>query len=410
MPGLNVTYEESVAWILSAQNLGMKLGLDTMRRVASILDNPEDDLEFIHVAGTNGKGSTCAFMESIARAHGLRSGLYTSPHLVDIRERFQVDRVPIGKEDFARHAAQLRSAVAGLEPHPTYFELVTSLALLFFREAGVDLVVWETGMGGRLDATNIVVPRAAVITSIGIDHSRWLGHTPALIAGEKAGIFKAGVPAVTCAQLPEVAEVLAKRAELLGIPLRVVEPLPEHTPLGLAGQHQLTNAALAVAGLEAAGFSLDAGRTARALEGTQWAGRMQIVEQYMLDGAHNPDGMRALVGEWERRFARRKTPVIFGALSDKDTSGLICEVARIAKRLYLVPVQSSRSATPQALAQVAAEAAPDVPLEIASTLEEAMRGALAARGDRDLDVPVLVTGSLFLVGEALARLGWQAGG
>ncbi len=398
-----MTFSQSVEWLLATQLFGIKLGLDNMAQLAAGLGHPEKDLRFVHVAGTNGKGSTCAFAESIARASGMRTGLYTSPHLVDVRERFQTNRRPISPGDFARHATRLRELVDGSEVQPTYFELTTALALMHFREMSVDLVIWETGMGGRLDATNIVSPVVSVITPIALDHTRWLGSTVAQIAGEKAGIIKPRCPVVTCWQHPDVMTVLESVAEERPAPLIVAPPVSPDCPLGLPGEHQRTNAGLAAAAMQNVP-SIDANAVERGLATAFWPGRFQRLGWFLLDGAHNPHAIGTVVQEWRRRFGSRKTTIVFGALSDKAIPEMLTVLASIALRIIAVPVRSERTATLPELMSRIALTVPEAGLMGETTVEAGLRRAEEVC---DMECPILVTGSLFLVGEALQILGWS---
>src|SRR5258708_4967988 len=247
--------------------------------------NPHERLRFIHVAGTNGKGSTCAMLESIYRAAGLRVGLFTSPHLVSFGERIQVDRKVIAADEVARAVSELQPLLESFprDAHPTFFELVTVMALKYFAEQRCELVVWETGLGGRLDATNIVTPLASVITNIALDHEQWLGDTLAKIAAEKAGIFKRGVAILTPANQPQALEVIKATAAAMKAPLTVVDAAAVarfKTPIALRGGHQRTNAALALATVAVLQEILPVTGTAirRGLEAVQWPGRLQLLD------------------------------------------------------------------------------------------------------------------------------------
>src|SRR5690348_6967410 len=205
-----MTYAEAIQFLYSLQLFGANFGLETPRKLAALAGNPQDNLRFIHVAGTNGKGSTCAMLESIYRAAGLKVGLFTSPHLVSFRERIQINREWISQTDVVQLVQEMQQLLKNFSPaaHPSFFELVTVMALRYFAEKGCELVMWETGLGGRLDATNIVTPLASVITNIQFDHERWLGPTLAAIAYEKAGIIKPGIPVLTAADQPAALEVI----------------------------------------------------------------------------------------------------------------------------------------------------------------------------------------------------------
>ncbi len=219
-----MTYAEAIHFLYDLRLFGLKLGLENTFKLAALAGNPQERLRFIHVAGTNGKGSTCAMLESIHRTAGLRVGLFTSPHLVSFRERIQVDRQLMSEADVTRLVSELRPLLKQFpaDHHPTFFEVVTVMALRHFAERQCDLVIWETGMGGRLDATNIVTPLASVITNIGFDHQQWLGDTLAKIASEKSGIIKPGVPVITATDEPEALAVVEETAKRLAAPLTKV--------------------------------------------------------------------------------------------------------------------------------------------------------------------------------------------
>lgn len=407
-----MTYPEALNHLGSARRFGMKLGLDLMRGLASRLDDPQKRLRFIHLAGTNGKGSTAAFCESCLRADGSRVGLYTSPHLVSIRERIQVDRVPISESDFARGMKEIMAAAEG---EPTFFELMTTLALWHFAREKVDWVVWETGLGGRLDATNIVRPEVSVITNIGLDHTQYLGTTLGEIAREKAGIIKPGVPVVSGIGEGEAAEIVAAESRRLHAPLSVVKKVVAAQNLGLRegrqmarfdgrdyvlgpiGGHQVANAACALAALRQLSVPPSPDAIARGLETTSWAGRFQIVSEtplMVLDGAHNTEAMERLLETWREFLASRgregeRAHLLFASVSDKDISGVARLLLPNIAEVTLARLQNERSADPAALAHYFA----GVPCQVIESVS-----AFHPTASR----PVLATGSLFLVGEMLA--------
>src|SRR5207237_6228391 len=224
--GPAMTYPEAIQFLYDLRWFGLKLGLDNTFKLAALAGNPQERLRFIHVAGTNGKGSTCAMLETIYRAAGLKTGLFTSPHLVSFCERIQVNRVPIAEGEVARLVSELRLVLQQFpaDAHPTFFAVVTIMALKYFQEQSCDLVIWETGLGGRLDATNIVTPLTSVITNVQFDHQEWLGDTLAQIAYEKAGIIKPGVPVVTAMDATEALEVIVKTAREKNARLAKVGP------------------------------------------------------------------------------------------------------------------------------------------------------------------------------------------
>lgn len=407
-----MTYPEAIQYLGATRRFGMKLGLDLMRGLAARLGHPQERLRFIHLAGTNGKGSTAAFCESCLRAGGARVGLYTSPHLVSIRERIQVDRVPISEDDFARG---MEVIIAVAEGEPTFFELMTALALWHFAREKVDWVVWETGLGGRLDATNIVRPEVSVITNIGLDHTQYLGTTLGEIAREKAGIIKPGVPVVSGIAEGEAAGIIAGESRRLDAPLHLVREEIAAQNLGLRdgrqmarfdgrdyvlgpiGGHQVANAACALAALRQLAAPLSPDAIARGLEATSWAGRFQIVAETpltVLDGAHNTEAMAKLIETWREFLASRgradeRAHLLFASVSDKDISGVARLLLPHVAEVTLARLQNERSADPAALAHHF----PGVPCHLIESV-----AAFRPSSSR----PVLATGSLFLVGEMLA--------
>jgi dihydrofolate synthase / folylpolyglutamate synthase len=388
-----VTYAAALDWLYSSQKFGIKLGLDNIRRLLGELGRPEAGLKFLHVAGTNGKGSTCAMLDAALRAQGYRTGLYTSPHLVGFRERIRVDGRMIPEIDTAIGLDAIRGLSASWEHSPTYFEITTALAVWHFARAKCDYVVLETGMGGRLDSTNAVLPVVSILTPIAMDHTQWLGDTIEKIAAEKAGILKPGVPAVSAPQSPEARQVLERTAASVSAPLRFVEE-PWPRAIGLAGRHQKWNAALAAAALEAAGISVTEENLAAGLRDVVWPGRFQAVgERIILDGAHNPHAAVQLAQTWRDAFGNDKALVIFGALRDKHYAEILEILAPIAERFLFVPVESERAEDPKEIAKSRPEG------EACDSLAAALRQAEAHRGR------VLVTGSLFLLGEAMELLG-----
>ena len=408
-----MTYAETIQFLYGLRLFGLKLGLENTRQLAARAGHPERDLRFIHVAGTNGKGSTCAMLEAVYRASGRRVGLFTSPHLVSFRERIQVDRRLISEAEVVDGVATLRPWLADVpaDHHPTFFEVVTVLALRYFAAAHCDLVIWETGLGGRLDATNIVTPLATVITNIQLDHQKWLGNTRAEIAAEKAGIIKPHVPVLTGADAPDALEVieriaLDRKAPLTRVPREHADRLlPQNLTLALAGEHQRLNAALAVATVQllqpVLPVSDDAVR--RGLGSVAWAGRMQLVRasdgrSVLLDGAHNEAGAEALSQAFRERYPGVRPTIILGILDDKDWVHMCQHLAPLAARIRVVPVKSDRSAEPESIREACLGVNPGAPVELEDSLVAALRAS--AR-----DPFILVTGSLYLVGEALSLLG-----
>jgi folylpolyglutamate synthase/dihydrofolate synthase len=392
-----VNYRDALAWLFGRQTFGIKLGLENTQRLLEACGRPQDKLRFLHVAGTNGKGSTSVMMDSILRAAGHRSALYTSPHLLDFRERFRVNGQMIPESSVAEGLTLLRDVADGWEQDPTFFELATVLAAWWFAREAVEFVVWETGLGGRIDATNVVTPVVSVITPIGLDHQMWLGSTLAEIAGEKAGIIKARAPVVSAPQETAAAEVLEAMAAATGTAISFVTQPWTDGPLGLSGSYQRWNAALACAALRAAGLVVEKSAEQAGLRDLAWPARFQRVGAHLvLDGAHNPEAVAVLVATWREVFGPTKARLIFGALRDKDSTALLQLLRSIADQVWLVPVAGVRGASVEAL-RPAAQAA-GFPAVYTSTIGEVLAGE---RSDR---APMLVTGSLFLAAEVLARL------
>ena len=426
-------YPEAIQFLYALGLFGSRFGLETTRTLAARAGNPQDQLRFIHVAGTNGKGSTCAILESIYRAAGLRVGLFTSPHLVSFRERIQVNRQWISKADFVRLVSLVRddaehrgmaqphtSEPEGAEPlhdgtmvgahiHPTLFEFVTVMALRYFAEQKCDLVIWETGLGGRLDATNIVTPLASVITNIQLDHQQWLGNTLKDIAFEKSGIIKPGLPVLTATSELEALAVIRQTARDLDAPLTCIgveqaSRIPDPASLSLLGDHQQLNAALALAVVTVLQpeIPVSAAQIRIGLGQVNWPGRFQIIrrpsgQQILLDGAHNLAGVETLALALRKHFPDANPTLILGMLADKDWRPMCARLATLATRILTVPIGSERSAKTSELAAVCRESQPLVTEECSSLTKAEQRTAN--------DPFVIITGSLYLVGEALELLG-----
>ncbi|MCW5554091.1 MAG: bifunctional folylpolyglutamate synthase/dihydrofolate synthase [Verrucomicrobiae bacterium] len=407
-----MTYAETIQFLYGLRWFGAKFGLENTLKLAALAGNPQSRLRFIHVAGTNGKGSTCAMLESIYRTAGLRVGLFTSPHLVSFRERIQVNRELIGESDVVQRVAELQPWLKefAADHHPTFFEAVTVMALGHFAARRCDLVIWETGLGGRLDATNIVTPLASVITNVQYDHQKWLGATLASIATEKAGIIKPGVPVITGAEEPQALAVIQETAIQRGSPLTLVAPAhTQHPPLDalplpLPGWHQRMNAAVALATVQVLQprLPVSEGQQRAGLTGVNWPGRLQLAElpggrQVLLDGAHNPAGATSLRAALEEHFPNRRATFILGIMQDKDWE-VMCELlAPLAGRIVCVPVGSERSADPALLCAACRRTNPEVNTGTCASLAEAFL-------QTGTDPFVVVAGSLHLIGEAMEQL------
>jgi dihydrofolate synthase/folylpolyglutamate synthase len=396
---------------------GANFGLENTRKLAALAGNPQTQLRFIHAAGTNGKGSTCAMLESIYRAAGLRVGLFTSPHLVSFRERIQVNRHLIPESELVRLVEEIQPLLKefSADNHLTLFEVVTVMALKFFAEQKCDLVIWETGLGGRLDATNIVTPLVSVITNIAFDHQQWLGDMLEKIATEKAGIIKPGIPVVTATDEPSALAVIEKIAQEKNAPLKTVNRLAGTLAPPLFGEHQKLNAALALATVEVLQKQIPvAGEKIRAgLANVNWPGRLELIERsdgqkLLLDGAHNVASTKALRKALEKNFPAKERTLILGVLHDKDWRQ-ICEIlSPLAVKIFLVPVASERSANPKELAEICRTANPAAEILVCDSLSEALeKSGSRGRSPHQAENFIVVTGSLYLVGEALELLGFS---
>ncbi len=392
MPALT----EALARLYDRIPLGMRLGLDPMRRACAALGHPESAVATVHVAGTNGKGSACAMVASIARAHGLRTGLYTSPHLCCFAERIQMDGEPIDDETLAHCLTRALDAGRDL----SFFETATLAAFVAFREARVDVAVIEVGIGGRFDATNVIPsPRAAAITRIALDHTDRLGPTLVDIAREKAGIAKPGLDLVLGPMPDELRQVIDAVAHARGATTSSVDHVPIPASIGLAGEHQKDNARVAAA--LAARIGATASAIARGIANVRWPGRLETLGRYLLDAAHNPDGSEALAA-YLRRLAHPPSEValVFGTLADKDWRRMLDVLAPCAEhRIYVAARGGARAAVdPQMMAQ-------RCPGLVATGAEEALAIAHGDRaGWRSQPKLVVVAGSIILVGQVRAQL------
>ncbi|MEK7951872.1 bifunctional folylpolyglutamate synthase/dihydrofolate synthase [Luteolibacter soli] len=396
-----MTYSESIDWLFSTQMFGIKLGLEGPRRLLKeYLAFPAHGVKVIHVAGTNGKGSTCAMIDSVARAAGYRCGLFTSPHLIDYRERIRVSGVEIPEENCAAMLTELRAVCEALDPHPTFFEITLALAMRWFRERECEMIVLETGMGGRLDATTAVPADVCAITPVGLDHMQWLGDTVEAIAVEKAGIFVEGVPAISAPQEEGVRRVLEKEANERRCPLSFIDAPLQGYPVALPGPHQRWNAALALECLHAAGVHLDYGVVMHGLSTVRWPGRFERItykgREVVLDGAHNPQGAAVLASTWKEEFGARKATLVFSAVGGKDIAGILELLVPLAEKIHICPVDTPRAVAAEELAAALPEGAPGYVCH--GGFEAAFAAAMEGDGI------VLVAGSLFLVGEAKAFL------
>jgi dihydrofolate synthase/folylpolyglutamate synthase len=406
-----LSYKQALAWLYGLQRFGIKLGLENIRRLLDELSRnggfqaTVGDLEIalpwkvIHVAGTNGKGSVCAMIDSICRAQGYCTGLFISPHLITFRERIRVNGEMISEDAVAESLTIIRDLVADWDSHPTFFEVTTALALKHFGNAKIDVAILETGLGGRLDATNAVQSDVSVITPIALDHEEWLGNTLAEIAGEKAGIIKERVPVISTPQQSEAEEVIRARATECGSIVQFVNETYHRSPVALRGEYQKQNAAVAIAAIHAADIQLDEKASVRGLAAVEWPARFQKWEErIIIDGAHNPAATRALAQTWREVFGDQKATLVLAVLSDKDLRGICEALAPIADSVILPKIRSERAVAPAELAKVFSIITPSLPHSITSTVGDAL---ILARAKPN---PILITGSLHFVGEVLADL------
>ncbi len=436
-------YSDSMDYLLSLQKQGIKLGLEKMQMILGLLGNPQKNFQVIHVAGTNGKGSVSALCASMLAAHGCRTGLYTSPHLVSFTERIRINWAEITESEVVEMIEEIRE-VLDCRPDvtaPTFFEFVTAMAFLFFARNKIEWAVVETGMGGRLDATNVVEPAVSVITSIGMDHREYLGNSLLEIAGEKAGIIKHGVAVVSSSQRADVQCVIAQAAAARGCSVafhgrdffgRVKNSSLDGTEfdfvsrnkmlagcrVSLAGAFQAENAAVALRAVETALgtlrngvqpiFSVEKARSG--LRDAQWHGRLEVVGRAPLtvvDGAHNPAAAEALAEFVRSSLAEYDVILVAGMLADKDIAGVMQPLCSCATSVVITAPDSSRAADPELLASFVREYGMDcgVVPSVPAALEHARllcRNRAALSGREPL---ILVAGSLYVVGEARRACG-----
>ena len=410
-----MTYAETLSHIYALGRFGMKPGLTRITRLLGALGNPQDAFATVHVVGTNGKGSTASVLSSILGAGGHRTGLFTSPHLISFTERIRIDGAEIAEEDVARLAERVMAAAPEAT---TFFEIVTALAALHFAEQGVQLAIFEAGMGGRLDATNALDGMLTLITPVSLDHTDYLGSRIAEIAVEKAGICKAGSPIVSARQLPEAARVIERHAQELGSPLYRCEDafaagwqggelwyrglgLDLHgLRPGVSGLYQQGNTACALAAAEllsGAGFPLTEQALTAGVERASWPGRMELFPgspRLLLDGAHNPAGAAALV-EALAEIPRRRLLLVVGVMGDKELPGILDPLLPLADAVFAVAPAIDRALPAAQLASFCRSAG-----ACAQDAGSVARGIALAREGAAADDLILVCGSLFTVGEA----------
>jgi dihydrofolate synthase/folylpolyglutamate synthase len=417
-----MNYRQAWQFLDQLQFFKIKLGLDSMNRFLERLGNPQRGLRCLHIAGTNGKGSVAATLHSILTAAGYKTGIYTSPHLGSVRERFRIGDAHISKEDFARLLATIEAVLDGSQI--TYFECTTVLAFLWFAEQQVNFAVLEVGMGGRLDATNVITPLVSLITNVSMDHEQYLGSTLAAIAAEKAGIIKPKVPVIAGVADDESGRVVRETCVWREAPLFLyghdfsgsgtgsawqyhgIEGLHlDNLPMPLHGTHQIGNCSLALAAvqlLQRQGWAVSGEQIRSGLAQTRWPGRMEYFRnaeglQFLLDGAHNPAGAAVLAQALRDNFPRRRLILVWGAMADKDIRTSLREVAPLADLIILTKAaESERAASPEQLEALLSAALWEKARRAAS-VPAALAQACSLAAPDDL---ICISGSLYLVGAA----------
>ncbi len=420
-------YAAFTDWMFRLERFGIKLGLENVTEFLSRIGDPHKGLRSIHVTGTNGKGSVCVFAQRMLMAHGLKVGLYTSPHLVDFRERIKIGDVEIPEQEVLRIGLDLKRvsdqmAAEDNEKQLTFFEFTTGLAFKYFREQNIDMLVAEVGMGGRLDATNVLSPDVSVITRIGLEHTAYLGSTIQDIAREKAGIVKPGVPVVTCEKNPDALGVIATTCRKKGSRLIRIGEDFEVTDIRqsltgtefdyrgmkdlklktrLLGGYQAENAAAALATVETLhdrGIHVTVDHEREGILETRWPGRLDVVSEaplIILDGSHNPDGVATTV-KVLRDLGVTPLTVVVGCMDDKDAIGIVDALVPIASKIICTQSRYKRALSASALAEIV-RSRYQGPVTVHSASEEAFEEGLGSGQGRG----VCIIGSLYLVGEAI---------
>ncbi len=440
-----MTYRETLQYLYNLTKHGIKLGLKNTQNLLRILGNPEKQFNSIHIAGTNGKGSTARMLAKLLEASGYKTALFTSPHLVSFTERISINEAEITEEDVVRITGRIRDAIKDIgDLQPTFFEFITALAFYYFAENSVQWAVVETGMGGRFDATNVLMPEASVITDIGMDHSEFLGDSLEKIAFEKAGIMKESVPVITTSQKEEAMDVLKRRAEETGSKLYVYQrdfftenETEDRGPyfdfyskrpfeftlkdigLPIYGRHQIRNAALSLETLLVVSDPVrpEPEVIIKALSDVRFPGRSDIrrinQRDVMFDGAHNQDASMALSRTLRGLIdsgVYESVVLVLGVMADKDIRGIIEPLVEVSDTLILTRASYERSASVQRLKETLSEiVGANGNLKVntiqTDTVEEALKEAERLTGERDL---IVVTGSFYTAGEALEVCGYRA--
>jgi dihydrofolate synthase/folylpolyglutamate synthase len=425
-----MSYQETLNWLFSLENMGIKLGLENTLELLKRLGNPHLKFRSVHIAGTKGKGSVCAMISSILQEAGYKVGLYTSPHIVDFRERIQVNRTQISENELLRLIEEIRPiaeemALANAYKRLTFFEITTAMAFVYFADKGVEEAVIEVGMGGRLDATNVIYPDCSGITKIGLEHTQYLGDTLEKIAFEKAGIVKPGVPVVAADGSKEVLNVIRSVCRERNAPLRIVGSdlkynlisttlngtIIDIEPIGkiyvpLIGSFQALNAAIAygcIQELVKKGINISDDAIVNGFSETRWPGRFEIVSRFPLvifDATHTPDGA-AIVSEDLEKLANGRVILVLGVLNDKDIDGLAKHLGRIATIAIATAPKSKRAYQAGVVAEHLKKYCSHV--ETVESVGDAVERALRIASNNDT---ILITGSLYTIGEA--KVWWDS--
>ncbi len=414
-------YDEALRWLFKLQRFGVKLGLDNVRELLSHLGDPHENFRSVHVSGTNGKGSVCTFLSSALKEAGYKVGMYTSPHVVRYNERMQINGEEISDERVMEYVNKIRRIAVrmGEDPtkHPPFFEFTTAMGFSYFADENVDIAVVEVGMGGRLDATNVITPEVSVITHLALEHTEHLGKTLERIAKEKAGIIKPGVPVVSAEENP----VVRKTCEERGCEVTVVEAdypyerisfdasgqrlwigdSSREFEIPLLGSYQLQNVATAYAVLDLlrkAEHDVPAEAIRRGFAGAKWPARLEVVRKnptVIIDSSHNPDGMRNLKDALLETTKNDHITFVVGVMSDKDASPMLEAIAPVAGRIICTKPDYWRAMDPEDIGREARRYVDDV--EVVPSVPEAIERAVALSDDDDV---VCITGSIFMAGDA----------
>lgn len=427
-------YDDTIEYLYNLKRFGMNLGLERIQHLMDLLGNPQDDLNVIHVAGTNGKGSVCAMLSSILQSAGYKVGLFTSPHLVSFTERITINDEQMPEDRMLSLVKRIRPHVEEFEKdpdleHPTFFEFVTAMAFIYFCEEKVDWAVLEVGLGGRLDATNIVTPKTSIITNVDFDHTHVLGTELDVIAQEKAGIIKPGVPVVTSIEDDSLLKALREKCEDKSSELHILKNFAGYTlkqatldnqvfdvngmndeyhdlKLSLLGKHQLTNALAAIKTVELLkdrGLEVTKEHIKKGLESTKWPGRFEIIckePMVVLDCAHNPGGMRSFRSTLEELLGEMDIVLVIGTMRDKDIPSMIGEIAPIAKRVIITKSKLERAADPVVLKDEISKYCDDIIIK--ENISEAVNYAVESAKKNEA---VCIAGSIFIIGEVKENLG-----